>query len=115
MKNKTGIQQLDNQFRVLRTIERNPELSQREMAASLGLSLGSVNYCLKALVEKGWIKSKNFTNSANKRAYAYLLTKEGVQEKTKLASGFLQRKMQEYQTLQLEIQELQEEVELDKK
>lgn len=109
MGNKASFQQLDNQFRVLRAIERNPRVSQREIAASLGLSVGAVNYCLKALIAKGWVKSKNFGSSANKKAYAYLLTAEGMKEKAKLTTGFLQRKMAEYNALHAEILEVSKE------
>lgn len=105
-----SIQQTDNQFRVLRTLEQNPQVSQRELAASLGLSLGAVNYCLKALVAKGWVKVENFKGSSEKTAYAYLLTSRGLQEKTRLTKGFLQRKLVEYHALQQEIEELQGEV-----
>lgn len=104
------MQQVDNQFRVLRSLERNPQVSQRELAASLGLSLGAVNYCLKALVAKGWVKVENFKGNSDKAAYAYLLTSRGLREKTRLTKGFLQRKLVEYHALQQEIEELQGEM-----
>jgi len=94
------------QFRVLRLLESNPHLSQRELSKSLGVSLGGVNYCLNALVSKGSIKIQNFRNNQNKWVYAYLLTPQGLAEKTALTGAFLKRKMQEYQTLKEEIDSL---------
>jgi EPS-associated MarR family transcriptional regulator len=94
------------QFRVLRLLESNPHLSQRELSKSLGVSLGGVNYCLNALVAKGSIKIQNFRNNQNKWVYAYLLTPQGLSEKTALTGAFLKRKMQEYQELKAEIESL---------
>jgi EPS-associated MarR family transcriptional regulator len=94
------------QFRVLRLLESNPNLSQRELSKSLGVSLGGVNYCLNALISKGSIKIQNFKNNHNKRVYAYLLTPQGLAEKTALTGAFLKRKMQEYQQLKEEIEAL---------
>ena len=99
------------QFRVLRLLESNPHLNQRELAKSLGVSLGGVNYCLNALIAKGSIKIQNFRNNQNKWVYAYLLTPQGIAEKTALTSGFLKRKMQEYHQLKLEIETLSREME----
>ena len=98
------------QFRVLRLLESNPHLTQRELSKSLGVSLGGVNYCLNALVAKGSVKMQNFKNSRNKWAYAYLLTPQGVAEKGTLTSSFLKRKMQEYESLKAEIESLKFEV-----
>ena len=84
------------QFRVLRLLESNPQLTQRELSKSLGASLGGVNYCLNALISKGFIKIGNFKNNKNKWVYAYLLTPKGIAEKTALTSAFLKRKMKEY-------------------
>jgi EPS-associated MarR family transcriptional regulator len=98
------------QFRVLRLLESNPHLSQRELSKSLGVSLGGVNYCLNALVAKGSIKIQNFRNNQNKWVYAYLLTPQGLAEKTALTGAFLKRKMQEYQELKAEIESLSCEV-----
>ena len=98
------------QFRVLRLLELNPHLSQRELSKSLGVSLGGVNYCLNALITKGSIKIQNFRNNQNKWVYAYLLTPQGLAEKTALTGGFLKRKMQEYQELEAEIEALKSEV-----
>lgn len=94
------------QFRVLRLLESNPHLSQRELSKSLGVSLGGVNYCLNALISKGSIKIQNFRNNQNKWVYAYLLTPQGLAEKTSLTAAFLKRKMQEYQLLKMEIESL---------
>lgn len=98
------------QFRVLRLLESNPHLSQRELSKSLGVSLGGVNYCLNALVVKGSNKISNFKNNQNKWMYAYLLTPQGLAEKTALTGAFLKRKMQEYQGHKTEIQSLSREV-----
>tara|TARA_B100000780_G_C21106449_1_gene446867 strand:+ start:267 stop:635 length:369 start_codon:yes stop_codon:yes gene_type:complete len=97
----------DLHFRALHVLEDNPELSQRELAKTVGVSLGRINYCLKALVEKGQLKINNFTNNKNKSVYLYLLTPRGVKEKTKLTSGFLKRKLNEYELLRKEIDSLQ--------
>ena len=98
------------QFRVLRLLESNPHLTQRELSQSLGVSLGGVNYCLNALISTGLIKIQNFRNNKNKWVYAYLLTPQGVAEKTALTATFLKRKMQEYQELREEIESLRQEV-----
>ena len=99
------------QFRVLRLLESNPHLTQRELSKSLGVSLGGVNYCLNALVATGSVKIQNFKNSRNKWVYAYLLTPQGIAEKTALTGSFLRRKMQEYEGLKAEIEALKFEVE----
>lgn len=85
-------------------------MSQRELAEHLGVSLGKANYCLKALIEKGQVKARNFRNSDNKRSYLYLLTPKGMERKAAITVAFLQRKMQEYEDLKTEIAELQREV-----
>ncbi len=97
----------DNQdhFNVLRKINRNPESSQRELAEELGFSLGKLNYCLKALKNKGLIKMKNFEKNPNKINYIYVLTPKGIAEKTKLTLNFMKRKMREYDELKKEIKE----------
>jgi EPS-associated MarR family transcriptional regulator len=100
----------ETHLRVLRLLEANPQLSQRELAEALGVSLGKTNYCLKALLEKGLIKIQNFRNSQNKAAYAYYLTPEGVSNKTVLTAGFLKRKLAEYESLKREIKLLKSEV-----
>jgi EPS-associated MarR family transcriptional regulator len=100
------------QFRVLRLLESNPHLTQRELSKALGVSLGGVNYCLNALVAKGSVKIQNFRNNKNKWVYAYLLTPQGLAEKTALTGSFLRRKMQEYQKLKEEIEVLSQDLEI---
>ena len=97
-------------LRVLRALEANPELSQRQLAAELGVSLGGVNYALKALVERGFVKADNFRRSGNKVAYLYVLTPQGVAEKASLTTAFLGRKLEEYEVLRQEIEALKGEV-----
>lgn len=97
-------------LRVLRALEANSELSQRQLAAELGVSLGGVNYALKALVERGFVKAENFRKSGNKVAYLYVLTPQGVAEKASLATAFLARKLEEYEVLRQEIESLKGEV-----
>ena len=96
---------------MLRTLEAHPEYSQRQIADELGVSLGGVNYCLKALVEKGHVKVNNFRRSDNKLGYAYVLTPSGIAERAKLAGRFLQRKMREYEAIRAEIDALTKEAE----
>ena len=97
----------DLHFRALKVLQDNPELSQREIAKMIGVSLGSVNYCLKALVAKGQIKINNFKYNKNKAVYLYLLTPCGITEKARMTSSFLQRKLIEYDSLKREIDALQ--------
>ena len=97
-------------LRVLRALESNPELSQRQLAVELGVSLGGVNYAVKALVERGFVKADNFRKSGNKVAYLYVLTPQGVAEKASLATAFLGRKLDEYEVLRQEIEALKGEV-----
>ena len=92
-----------DQFKVLREIGKKPESSQRELSQSLGLSLGKINYCIKALRLKGLIKMNNFKKNKNKLGYAYLLTPKGIAEKTELTINFMKRKMKEYEELKREI------------
>ena len=101
-------------LRVLRALEANPELSQRQLAAELGVSLGGVNYALKALIDRGFVKADNFRKSGNKVAYFYVLTPQGVAEKASLATAFLVRKLEEYEVLRQEIEALKGEVGSDK-
>ena len=90
-------------FDLLRKIEKNPRISQRELAGDLGFSLGKINYCLKALKEKGLIKAENFKQNKNKINYLYILTPKGIAQKTKLTVNFMKRKMKEYEELKKEI------------
>lgn len=91
-------------FQVLRAIAQNPDLTQRELAAVLGISLGKANYCLKALVVKGLVKIESFAKSKNKLGYAYLLTQQGVAQKATLTTSFLRHKLEEYESLRSEIE-----------
>ena len=97
-------------LRVLSALEANPEMSQRQLAAELGVSLGGVNYALKALIERGFVKADNFRKSGSKVAYLYMLTPKGITEKTSLATAFLGRKLAEYEVLKQEIEALKGEV-----
>lgn len=94
-------------LQVLSHLQDKPHVSQRGLASELGVSLGSVNYCLKALMDKGLVKAENFSKSPNKLGYAYLLTPSGIREKTKLTTSFLKRKQAEYYRLEKEIADLE--------
>ena len=96
-------------YRLLKLLAPTPRLSQRQVAQELGFSLGKVNYCLKSLVDKGWIKAANFKNSRNKTAYMYLLTPRGIEEKTRVTVRFLQSRMREYEALRSEIEQIRDE------
>ncbi len=98
--------QEDTNFRVLRILQENPDLTQRELAEKLGVSVGGLNYCLNALIDKGWVKMQNFHQSKNKFKYVYLLTPQGMSERMALTSRFLQRKKAEYEALKAEIESL---------
>lgn len=98
-------------YGLLKILEDNPDLSQRDLAKRLGVSLGKVNFCLNALIEKGWLKVGNFRSSENKLAYAYLLTPQGIEQKGRLTMAFLQIKVREYESLRAEIAELKREAE----
>ena len=102
--------QEENQLKVLRLLEANPHLSQRDLAEALGVSLGKTNYCLKALLDKDFIKMQSFRKSPNKLAYAYLLTPVGIAEKAGLTVRFLARKVAEYESLTVEIKALKSEM-----
>jgi EPS-associated MarR family transcriptional regulator len=96
----------DLPYHLLRQLTNQPAASQRSLAMSLGVSLGKVNFCLRALVDKGWVKANNFRRSDNKLAYAYVLTPAGIEEKGRLTKHFLQRKLEEFEVLQHEIEAL---------
>ena len=98
-------------FRILRELERDPRVSQRHLAEKLGVSVGKVNYCLNALIDRGLVKANNFRNSQNKRAYIYYLTPKGIREKTRVTVRFLQRKIAQYESLKGEIEQLRREAE----
>lgn len=99
----------DPHLKVLRLLEAYPQMSQRDLAATLGANLGKINYCLKALLDKGLLRMQNFQNSKRKLAYTDLLTPAGIAEKTSLTGRFLTRKMQECERLEAEIDSLQQE------
>ena len=101
---------LDTRYRLLKLLQKDPSVSQRRLAKELGISLGKTNYCLKALMEKGFVKASNFKQNPHKRAYGYLLTPAGMQEKTRVTFAFLRRKREEYEALEKEIAELRREV-----
>ena len=99
-----------SQFRILRLLQDNPELSQRELAKQVGVSTGGIHYVLNALVEKGMIKLSNFASSEDKRRYAYVLTPRGISERAALTRCFVDRKSAEYHAIKLEIEEISQEL-----
>lgn len=101
----------ESHLKVLRLLESNPRMNQRDLSKALGVSLGKTNYCVKALLDKGLIKMQNFRTSQNKLAYTYLLTPAGVEEKVRITVHYLKYKVQEYERLRVEIEELQREAE----
>ena len=101
--------QEDTHFRIMRILQENPDLTQRELADKLGMSVGGLNYCLNALIDKGLVKMQNFASSKNKFKYVYLLTPMGISEKVALTTRFLSRKMEEYEALKSEIEVLKSE------
>jgi EPS-associated MarR family transcriptional regulator len=102
------------EYRALKMLEQRPDMTQRELAEELGVSLGKAHYLVKSLIDVGWVKLDNFQRSDNKWGYAYLLTPKGIVEKAAITARFLVRKQREYSDLQLEIQQLQEEVKQQK-
>jgi EPS-associated MarR family transcriptional regulator len=100
---------IKQQLNILKFVEQNPQTSQRNLAKNSGISLGKVNYCLNALIDKGLIKVDNFLNNKNKLQYTYLLTPKGVSEKAQLTQKFLKLKIEEYNTIKQEIKELEAE------
>jgi len=98
-----------NQFQILKSLEQDSHSTQRQLSNNLGVSLGKVNYCIKSLIEKGFIKVNNFRNNKNKIQYSYLLTPKGVEEKAKLTLDFIRIKTQEYDVLKQEIESLKQE------
>ena len=99
----------DIEYKILRSLESNPNLTQREIAQLMDMSLGKTNYVVRSLIDKGWLKINNFQRSDNKLSYLYLLTPKGLVEKSELAQSFLLRKRQEYERLAGEIAELMKE------
>lgn len=100
----------EHRYQILKLLEARPDLNQRAVAAELGISLGKVNFCLRALIDKGLLKANNFRNNQNKRAYAYFLTPKGLEEKARITVQFLRLKMAEYEALDQEIERLRAEV-----
>jgi EPS-associated MarR family transcriptional regulator len=100
----------DRQFKVIRLLADYPDMSQRDLATHVGISLGSLNYCLKALMNKGFVKLENFQNSKHKFKYGYILTPSGIAHKVAITGRFLKRKMREYEALKVEIEGLESEL-----
>ena len=100
----------ESHLKVLRVLESNPDINQRELAEAVGVSLGKLNFCLKALMERGFVKAQNFRNNQNKLSYYYLLTPSGVAAKAEITARFLKRKLAEYEALKSEIEALKEEM-----
>ena len=101
----------DTHYQIMIKLGAQPEITQRELAKELGISLGKVNYCLQALVAKGMVKARNFNNSENKKRYLYVLTPSGLENKAVLTKRFLKRKLKEYEALRQEIESLQCDIE----
>lgn len=101
-----------NQYQILKSLEQDSRSTQRQLSSNLGVSLGKVNYCIKSLIEKGFIKVNNFRNNKNKIQYSYLLTPKGIEEKAKLTLDFIRIKTQEYDALKQEIEALKKEAKL---
>lgn len=100
-------------YRILRALDRNPHMSQRELARELSISLGKINYCLRAVITRGWVKAKTLPGGGSKRGYAYFLTPKGLEEKAKVAARFLKHKMAEYENIEKEIEQLRREAAQD--
>ena len=100
----------DLRYRLLKLLAEEPQISQRDLAKRLNISVGRTNFCMSALVDKGLVKIDNFRKAGNKLAYAYLLTPQGIEEKARITVNFLKRKMSEYAVLQCEIETLRQEV-----
>jgi len=99
----------ETRYKLLRILESNPQASQRDLAHALGISVGKVNYCLNALIEKGLLKARNFKNNKNKRAYMYYLTPHGFEEKARVTVRFFRQRLAEYEALSAEIEALRRE------
>jgi EPS-associated MarR family transcriptional regulator len=103
----------DMHYKLMRLLEENPGMSQRDAARELGVSLGKINYCLRALIGRGWVKAANFKNSQNKAAYLYVLTPSGLGRKAELAVEYLKEKVSEYEALRREIERMRRETPMD--
>ena len=97
-------------YRIVTLLQEAPNVSQRELSSRLNISLGKVNYCINALIDKGWVKIENFRNNKNKKGYAYILTPQGITQKARITRGFLKRKLEEYENLEKEIEQLRKEI-----
>ena len=106
---RTKLQE-DTHFRVLHLLQENPEMSQRELAEAVGVSVGGIHYVLNAFIDKGLIKLGNFTAAKDRRRYAYVLTPKGISEKVAITRRFLGRKIKEYEALKTEIEALESEI-----
>ncbi|HTU65137.1 MAG TPA: MarR family EPS-associated transcriptional regulator [Steroidobacteraceae bacterium] len=102
-------------YKLMRLLQENPGISQRDAARELGVSLGKINYCLRGLMGRGWIKASNFKNSQNKAAYLYILTPSGIAEKANLAVTYLKEKVDEYEALRVEIEQMRRETRTDER
>jgi EPS-associated MarR family transcriptional regulator len=100
-------------YKLMRLLQENPGISQRDAARELGVSLGKMNYCLRALMGRGWVKASNFKNSQNKAAYLYILTPSGIAEKANLAVTYLKQRVDEYEALRVEIEQMRRETRAD--
>ena len=96
----------ETHLKILKHIESNPHISQRQLAQELGISVGKINYCVQALITKGWVKAGNFKRSSDKMSYLYLLTPKGLEEKITLTEMFLKRKIAEHEIITQEIEQL---------
>ena len=96
----------ETHLKILKYIKSNPHISQRQLAQELGVSVGKINYCVQALITKGWVKAGNFKRSTNKMSYLYLLTPAGIDEKTRLTASFLKQKIDEHEIITQEIKQL---------
>lgn len=112
LRDQTKLGHQEIRYRLLSLLEKNPRMTQRQMAEAVGVSVGKVNYCVRGLVQKGFVKMQRFYQSTDKRAYRYLLTPSGIAEKARTTKRYLQRRMEEYEALKAEIERLQVEAAL---
>lgn len=101
----------EHHLKILKHLESNPQISQRQLAQELGVSVGKINYCVQALIKRGLVKVGNFKRSSNKKSYLYLITPKGFEEKTKLTASFLKRKLLEHEKITQEIEQLKQDTE----
>ena len=108
---KSWIMPTETHLKILKNIQINPEVSQRELAQELGVSVGKVNYCIRALIDKGFVKAGNFKRNTDKLSYLYILTPKGIEERASLTASFLKRKISEHETITQEIAQLKRDTE----